>query len=235
MSNHIHLLIQPLLWSLSKIMELLSGRYAKYLNNRLKRTGHVFQSRFQHRLCRNDSYLLQLVRYIHLNPVRAGIIDAPAAWPYSGHNEYLGGGTQNLIDPGLVLSMFDADPASAQAGYERFVLDGQPGGRDDTAKVKPIAPIYASALPLDAPSRGIEIIPKRVPLDILAAASAAAADIPLEQLHTGCRIRAVCRARRDFMHEAFVAGHRTTEIADYLALSVSAVSKVLVRSCRQAE
>lgn len=228
MSNHIHLLIQPLLWSISKIMELLSGRYSKYLNARLNRTGHVFQSRFKNRLCGNDNHLRQLVRYIHLNPIRAGIVGTPSAWSYSGHNEYIGRDTRGLIDQDFVLSMFNEDPNTARTEYTRFILEGLPGGPDEKLITSPIGPPSAPPRIPNIPSRELQIVSQRASLDVLSASSAALAGIPFEQMRARGRIRAVCRARLDFMRKAFTAGYRTKEIADYLTLSSSAVSKVLL-------
>jgi REP element-mobilizing transposase RayT len=79
MSNHLHLLIEPVASSISAVMNILLSRYAKYLNRRLGRSGHVFQERFRAPICQKDSYFQALVRYIHLNPVRAGIAAEPSA------------------------------------------------------------------------------------------------------------------------------------------------------------
>src|SRR5579883_3064641 len=71
MPNHFHLLVRTGPVRLSTIMQQLLTRYAAYFNTRTGRVGHVFQSRFKAYLCDRDAYLLELVRYIHLNPVRA--------------------------------------------------------------------------------------------------------------------------------------------------------------------
>ena len=77
MTNHIHLAIQVRQVKLSRIMQNLAFRYARYLNRKHKRIGHVFQGRFKSILVDSDRYLKELVRYIHLNPVRAGMVNLP--------------------------------------------------------------------------------------------------------------------------------------------------------------
>jgi REP element-mobilizing transposase RayT len=77
MTNHIHLIIQTGELSLSHIMQSLSLRYTKWINYTQARTGHVFQGRYKALLLDADTYLQELVRYVHLNPVRAGIATSP--------------------------------------------------------------------------------------------------------------------------------------------------------------
>jgi REP-associated tyrosine transposase len=90
MSNHLHLAMQVAEVSLSKILQNLSFRYTRWVNRQQGRMGHLFQGRYKALLVDADSYLLELVRYIHLNPVRAGLVDEPSAYPWSGHWAYLG-------------------------------------------------------------------------------------------------------------------------------------------------
>ena len=90
MTNHIHLVIQVGAIPLSRGMQNLSFRYARWINWRKKRTGHLFQGRYKAVLVDGDSYLLELIRYIHLNPVRAGMVTDPEEYLLSGHRAYLG-------------------------------------------------------------------------------------------------------------------------------------------------
>jgi REP element-mobilizing transposase RayT len=77
MPNHIHLLIESAEVPLSKIMQAIQFSYTQSFNRRHKKVGHLFQGRYKAVLCQKDEYLLELVRYIHLNPVRAGIVKDP--------------------------------------------------------------------------------------------------------------------------------------------------------------
>ena len=90
MSNHVHLAIQVSDVPLSKIMQNLSFRYTLWINKQQKRMGHLFQGRYKAIIVNHESYLIGLVRYIHLNPVRAGIVKRALDYPWSGHRTYIG-------------------------------------------------------------------------------------------------------------------------------------------------
>ncbi|MFN2356956.1 MAG: transposase [Desulfotignum sp.] len=90
MKNHVHLAIQVGETPLSQIMQNVSFRYTRHINSRQKRFGHLFQGRYKAILIDKDNYLLELVRYIHCNPVRAKICENPADYQWSSHNAYLG-------------------------------------------------------------------------------------------------------------------------------------------------
>jgi putative transposase len=92
MKNHLHLLLEVNEVALSQAMQILQFRYTRYFNKRYKKVGHLFQGRYKAILCDKDRYLLELVRYIHLNPVRAGVVESPENYPWTGHLEYLGRG-----------------------------------------------------------------------------------------------------------------------------------------------
>jgi putative transposase len=83
MTNHDHLVVQVGDIPLSKIIQNLSFRYTRWINQRNKRIGHLFQGRYKALLIDADSYLLELVRYIHLNPCRAGMVKDPIQYPWS--------------------------------------------------------------------------------------------------------------------------------------------------------
>ncbi|MCD6304776.1 MAG: transposase, partial [Deltaproteobacteria bacterium] len=91
--NHFHLLLRTSLTPLSKVMRRLMTGYAVTFNKRHKRTGHLFQNRYKSVVCEEDPYLLELIRYIHLNPLRAGLVkdlQELDKYPWSGHSTILG-------------------------------------------------------------------------------------------------------------------------------------------------
>jgi REP element-mobilizing transposase RayT len=90
MPNHYHLLIQARTDSLSHAMQLFGISYTKAINKRFQRTGVLLQGAFQAKLVDRDNYLLHLSRYIHLNPVRAGLVQHPEDWNYSSYRDYVG-------------------------------------------------------------------------------------------------------------------------------------------------
>ncbi len=124
MRNHIHILLEVKETPLSKGMQILQFRYTRYFNKRYKKTGHLFQGRYRAILCDKDTYLFELIRYIHLNPVRAGIAESPEKYSWTGHLEYLGKNQRTLIDKTLVLSRFGKRLSLARRRYRQFVLEG---------------------------------------------------------------------------------------------------------------
>ena len=90
MPNHFHLLAEVGEHPLEAAMKSAETAFAQHSNRRHGKTGHVFQSRYRAVLCDKPSYLLELMRYIHLNPVRAGLVSCPEDWAWSSHRTYLG-------------------------------------------------------------------------------------------------------------------------------------------------
>ena len=99
MPNHVHLLVESSREPLAKFMQGLQQSYSQYFNLHHRKSGHVFQGRYKAIVCDKDEYLLQLIRYIHLNPVRAGMVKEPEKYLYSGHRAYLQGKASETIDP----------------------------------------------------------------------------------------------------------------------------------------
>ena len=124
MDNHIHLAIQVGDIPLSKIMQNLSFRYTRWINKKKKRIGHLFQGRYKAIMVEQDSYLLELIRYIHLNPVRAKLVKNPSRYRWSGHNAYLGDETLPWLTTDWVLSQFGKRADACRRHYEAFVADG---------------------------------------------------------------------------------------------------------------
>ena len=128
MTNHVHLAIQVGDIPLCRIIQNLSFRYTKWINWRQNRSGHLFQGRYKAVLVDADVYLLELTRYIHLNPVRAGIVKEPEDYPWSGHRSYLGREEIPWLTTDWVLSQFSKRESSARRTYGRFIEDGKKGG-----------------------------------------------------------------------------------------------------------
>jgi putative transposase len=125
MTNHIHMAIQVGEVPLSRIMQNVSFRYTRYRNSCLKQVGHLFQGRYKALLIDADSYLLELVRYIHNNPVRAGLVKTPEEFPWSSHNVYLGDVHVPWLTTDWVLSQFAGQKEQAIELYRNFVQNGK--------------------------------------------------------------------------------------------------------------
>ena len=135
MPNHFHLLVRTGTAPLSTVMRRVLAGYAVVFNRRHHRSGHLFQNRFKSILVEEEPYLLELVRYIHLNPVRAGLVasvDALAGYPWTGHAVLLGQLAYPAQDTAPVLAQFGRTPRAARRAYHAFVRDGlaPPAPRD---------------------------------------------------------------------------------------------------------
>lgn len=127
MTNHFHLLIKSSSIPLSSIMRRLLTTYAIYFNKKNHRAGHLFQNRYKSIICEEDSYLLELIRYIHLNPKRAGIVKTMTelnSYPYSGHIAIAGKKNYSWYDSSDVLSFFGKQKNAAINKYLQFIKDG---------------------------------------------------------------------------------------------------------------
>ena len=125
MTNHVHLAIQISDIPLSRILQNLSFRYTRWVNWRQKRSGHLFQGRYNAVLIDADTYFQELIRYIHLNPVRAGVVKDPEDYVWSGHRAYLGFETIPWLTTDWVLSLFSRRLSIARKAYMRFVHEGK--------------------------------------------------------------------------------------------------------------
>jgi REP element-mobilizing transposase RayT len=125
MPNHVHLLLQTSEPPLPKLMQVLQQSYTQWFNRVHGRVGHLFQGRYKAIVCDTDAYFTALVRYIHLNPVRAGLAADPGEYAYSSHREYAtatGPGT-TVVDPARALAILGGRQA-----YQRFMLAGHGAG-----------------------------------------------------------------------------------------------------------
>ena len=125
MSNHYHLLVETVEANLSQGMRQLNGVYTQHFNRRHKLVGHVLQGRYKAILVQKETYLLELARYIVLNPVRAHMVTSPDEWYWSSHHYFLGGAAPPCwLACGWLLSQFGDTRDEAIANYSRFVAAG---------------------------------------------------------------------------------------------------------------
>lgn len=125
MTNHYHLLIETPEPNLSRGMRHLNGVYTQWMNRRHKRTGHIFQGRFKSILIEKESHLLEVARYVVLNPVRANMVTSPRAWPWSSYAATSGQGPiPGFLTVAWILAQFNRKPSRAVLAYRRFVREG---------------------------------------------------------------------------------------------------------------
>ncbi len=125
MINHYHLMVETVEGNLAQGMRQLNGRYSQRFNQRHGLVGHVLQGRYKAILVQKESYLLELSRYIVLNPVRSGIVASPDEWPWSSQAYIVGDDVRpSWLDTDWVLSQFSDDPERARIDYQQFVYAG---------------------------------------------------------------------------------------------------------------
>jgi len=127
LSNHIHLLVETPQGNLSKMMQPLQTSYTVYFNRRHHHTGHVFEQRYKAFLVDKDNYLLEVSRYIHLNPVGAGVVKRPENYRWSSYRAYIKGQGVKGLDRGLILGQFGGRGRSRVTRYRDFVEGGLQG------------------------------------------------------------------------------------------------------------
>ena len=130
--NHAHLLLRTGLTPLSVVMRRLLTGYAVSFNRRHHRHGHLFQNRYKSILCQEDLYLMELVRYIHLNPMRAKLVSEfkkLSRYRFCGHSVLMGKRINDWQDGEYVLGLFDKKVSNARRLYNAFVKKGIEDGR----------------------------------------------------------------------------------------------------------
>jgi putative transposase len=130
--NHVHLLLRTGETPISQVMRCLLTGYAVGFNLRHRRHGHLFQNRYKSILCQEDSYLLELVRYIHLNPLRAKLVTSVAGlddYPYCGHSAVLNRHPREWQGVDRVLSLFGGRVSRSREMYRDFIAKGVETGR----------------------------------------------------------------------------------------------------------
>jgi len=124
MPNHFHLCLRTSSVPLARGMHSIQNGFSRAFNRRHGRTGGLWQSRYQAKLVDEGRYLSQVILYVHLNPVRAGLANKPAAYQLSGHRELVKKAKSSLVDQGELLLAFDEDPRAARRLYLASIRAG---------------------------------------------------------------------------------------------------------------
>ncbi len=219
MGNHYHLLLETQQANLSTAMRQLDGVYTQKYNWLHRKTGHVFQGRYKAIVIERDAYLLEVARYVVLNPVRAGLVGGPDKWPWSSYGATAGAEkTDASLTTDWLLGQFDKSTTAAKIKYREFVLNAP--DLNITEQVASGVVLgsgkFAEWCLLQAKGGG----------DIL--------EIPREQRFAGrpglANILAGSGKKDDKVVEAVeVYGYTQKAVADELGVHYSAVSKLLSR------
>ena len=125
MDNHVHLLLHEEGTDIAKLMKRINVSYVYYFNKKYKRVGHLFQDRFKSEIVDNEDYLLAAVRYIHNNPVKAGIVNSPEKYWWSSYYDYINTKKRNCLITDKILNIFSENILIAVKQFIEFSsLDG---------------------------------------------------------------------------------------------------------------
>jgi putative transposase len=121
MTNHFHLQLRSTDQPISKIMSLVNKRYADYYNTKYNLTGHVFEKRYFDEIIEPGTGMLKVSRYIHLNPVKAKIVDSPEQYPWSSYRHYLHTLGNDFLALSEVLAYFSGNEVEKREQYKEFM------------------------------------------------------------------------------------------------------------------
>ena len=217
MSNHYHLLVQTPDSNLSKGMRYLNGVYTQRFNRSHGRCGHVFQGRYKAILVDGDAYLLELARYIVLNPVRAGMVESAEQWPWSSYHATTGlEACPEWFDRAWLLGQFGRTEQTAIKNYMEFVSDG----------VQQASPWLALKQQIYLGSdEFVSQIQKKLPQGQIA-------EVPRAQQRPIAKTLAEYEEMASSRNEAIVLAYRSgayslQEVGDYFSLHYSTVSRII--------
>ena len=217
MTNHFHLLLETREGELARGMRQLNGDYSRYFNRTHGLMGHVFQGRYKAILCQSERYLLELARYIELNPVRAGMVALPIEWPWSSYRATVGvADAPRWFDSEPVLMRFGSHHLDARQTYREFVAAGIGG-------MSPLAQVTNEMLLGDEEFRAsvVGVAPAGNLQEIKRNQRRAIAR-PLQEYFT------VFRDPREAMARAYFSlGYSMPEIARHARVSVKTVSRAV--------
>ena len=222
MDNHYHLLIETLQPTLSRGMREVNGIYTQAFNRRHGRVGHVLQGRYKAVLVERDTYLMELSRYLVLNPVRAGVVERAGDWPWSSYRAVMGKtGAPDWLAVEDILALFHGQKGPARRAYARFVADG--------VDVDPYADQTRAGL-LGGDDFAEEAMHKLDPSALSPEHPRTARPVPSLD-----HIAASHAERNQAIRAAYATGgYSLTEIARHFGLHVSSVSRI-ARGLRNAK
>lgn len=226
MGNHYHLLLETPEANLSSAMRQLNGVYTQRFNRRHERCGHVLQGRFGAQLVDGDAYFREVCRYIVLNPVRAGLVSHPRAWPWSSFAGTAGEGpVPGFLTVDLVLALLGpASRVAAARRYVKFVEDGLRLPADTVDEIRARSGGGGRACVAELAAKGREVAGHRE----IPRVQRFAGRPTLERLFAGV----TTRAERDARAAVAVTEHGYTmrEVAEHLGRHYVTVSRALARA-----
>jgi REP element-mobilizing transposase RayT len=233
MENHFHLLLGVEGTPLGKVMQSLLFRYTRYFNKRYGKVGHLFQGRYKAILCDKDAYLLELVRYVHLNPIRAKVVTDPEGYPWTSHLIYLGEGRQGLVEEDFVLGQFGKRKSLARRRYRRFVLEALNSGHQEKYyEVKDQRFLgedsFIDGIGVERGDKEIAVYD--IPIEVIVEEVSRATGVSRDRLYSVTRSREGAYGRSMVAYLARVlSGYRVAEVARHFQRSPMRISQAIIQ------
>jgi REP element-mobilizing transposase RayT len=225
MDNHVHLLIETPEEPISRIMQLINFTYTQYFNKKYGKEGHLFQGRYKAILCDRDSYLLSLVRYIHRNPVKAGIATSVAEYQWSGNNEYYKENPE-LVDTDGVLRMFSEKPSVARRKFREFIEEKPDEELPYTVKDQQVAGGERFLEKIAKKTEEYEIPAKKPKYDNLIKAVRSATGVEIAEIISKSRAEGVKNARSVLITLARESGYKLKELQEKLKRDDTVICRI---------
>ena len=233
MANHVHLLLETGPQPLSRTLQTLQFTYSQYYNRRYDKTGHVFQGRYQAILCDREAYLLELVRYLHLNPARIRTPLNPWTYRWSSHAAYVGRPSPVQVRTASVLASFHRQVGPARQAYRKFMRDGLAQGHQGRFYETVDQRLLGDERFLEeidrrtAATREVTVRPQRIALGTVLTAVATAYGVTPKAIVAPGRQRVLVPARALLVYLAREWSHLTTrELGRRLHRDPSMISRL---------
>lgn len=237
MQNHVHLLLEPGKANLSQAMHSIFSRYGMRFNRKYARRGHIFGGPYRQAVCLDSTYFLTASVYIHLNPVRAGLVEKATDYRWSSCSLYCAeSSTTSFVDPAPVLSLIDADQELAKKYYAAIVHKGKDAQPEDVLEqetaIEQFVLRLAELFPWLYKKKGKkEHSEKRAENEVLDLSQ-------LEELFKEVQTKKSrspesLKARKYLVDQLLSRGYKKTEIAEKLGVSRKTVYNILDSSTKR--
>lgn len=222
MDNHYHLLVQAGKDPLQKIIFSQNMYYSRYFNNKYQRSGHLYGDRYKASLIQDESYLFAVLRYIHWNPVKAGLVKSPEEFVWSSDQAYRNNNSEE-VDSDFILNILSSSRQDALAAYRKQMA---PSNDDYAIESKKIIgdPDFVESIYSETKLQ--ERITFRLPLDELLKGTGVS-DSDYALIRGGSRKRYLRTYKELYMKNAREQGYSYREIGEHIKLSDSAVALYL--------
>jgi len=219
MDNHYHMIVETFEKKLQEIMHQINNKYSKYFNGKYKRVGHVFQGRYKAVLVQDDRYMLKLLRYVHQNPVRAGICKKVEEYKWSS-DIYYRKNIKGIVNTGVIYEMLDKQIGSAIEEYKEFMDELE---EENYSKLSSIG---EEAYQIMCLNRREEKQRKR--LDEILAETGVSTEY-YNLIKTGSRKRKLAEYKIQFIQSAIQERYTYSEIGRFIGMTDSGIYNILDR------